>query len=413
MNKVLLALVAMAMASVWAVDWPQWRGPERTGYVGEKLEKLPAEPKVNWKKASTEGLSSPVVAAGKVFHFEAENGKEVLRALEAESGNVLWSAMVDDVMSDTQGPSGPRCTPVVDGDRVYAVSCRGELQCLKVADGKKMWGVNYVKDFGAIFIGEKGTAPGASRHGNDGSPLIVGDRLYACAGGTNGAGVVCLNKKTGATLWKSQNEQAAYAPPVILKVAGKEQLVCFMSECALGLNPSDGKLLWRFPIKTAFGRHVTTPVAYEDIVVVASHQSGMYGIKVTDSGAEQAWVSKPAAMNFSSPVAIGKYLYGLGPKSDVICVEIPTGKLMWNKTGLLTTSADKSEAAFLVFEKNILMLTDGGRLVLFESNPEEYKEVSVAQVCGLNWCNPAYSNGNLYVREGVKTTGQLMSVAIK
>jgi outer membrane protein assembly factor BamB len=317
------------------------------------------------------------------------------------------------VMSDTQGPSGPRCTPIVDGDRVYAVSCRGELQCLNTGDGKKIWGVNYVKDFGASFIGEKGTAPGASRHGNDGSPLIVGDRLYACAGGTNGAGVVCFNKKTGAVIWKSTSEQAGYAPPVILKVSGKEQLVCFVSECVMGLNPRDGKLLWRFPIKTAFGRHVSTPVAYEDIVVVSSHQSGMYGIRVTDSGADQAWISKPAAMNFSSPVAIGKYLYGLGPKSDVICVEIPTGKLMWNKTGLLTTSADKSEAAFLVFGKNILMLTDGGRLVLFEGNPTEYKELSVAQVCGLNWCNPAYADGNLYLREGVKTTGQLMSVTIK
>jgi outer membrane protein assembly factor BamB len=411
MNKCILAL--LGAASVWAGDWPQWRGPARNGHVGEKLEKLPTEPKVNWRKASSEGLSSPVVASGKVFHFEAENGKETLRALNREDGKVLWSASIDEVMSDTQGPSGPRCTPVVDGDRVYAVSCRGELQCLNVMDGKKIWGVNFVKDFGASFIGEKGTAPGASRHGYDGSPLIVGDRLYVCAGGTNGAGVVCLNSKTGATIWKSTSEQAGYAAPVILKVGGKEQLVCFMSECAMGLNPGDGKLLWRFPIKTAFGRHVTTPVVYEDVVVVSSHQAGMFGIKVSEAGAEQAWVSKEAAMNFSSPVAIGKYLYGLGPKSDVVCVEIPTGKMMWKKTGLLTTGADKSEAAFLVFEKNILMLTDGGRLVLFEANPEEFKELSVAQVCGLNWCNPAYSDGDLFVREGVKTTGQLMSVSLK
>jgi hypothetical protein len=79
----------------------------------------------------------------------------------------------------------------------------------------------------------------------------------------------------------------------------------------------------------------------------------------------------------------------------------------------LTTSPDKAEAAFLVFEKNILMLTDGGRLVLFAADPSGYKEVSVAQVCGLNWCNPAYAEGNLFVREGIKTTGQLISVSLK
>src|SRR5215210_6960160 len=100
MNKSILAL--LGVASVWAGDWPQWRGPDRTGYVGEKLEKLPTEPKVNWKKPSSEGLSSPVVASGKVFHFEAENGREVLRALNAKDGKVLWNASVDNVMSDNQ-----------------------------------------------------------------------------------------------------------------------------------------------------------------------------------------------------------------------------------------------------------------------------------------------------------------------
>jgi outer membrane protein assembly factor BamB len=411
MKKSIVAL--LCVASVWAGDWPQWRGPHRTGEVGEKLEALPAEPKVNWKIACWEGLSSPVVAGGKLFHFEADKGKETLRALDASSGKVLWSATVDEVMKDSQGPAGPRCTPVVDGDRVYVVSCRGELDCLETASGKKIWGVNYTTDFGATFIGEKGTAPGAARHGNNGSPLISGDRLYACAGGTNGAGVICLNKRTGALIWKSQNEQAGYAPPVILRIKGKDHLVCYMADSVIGLDPRDGKLLWRFPIKTAFARHVTTPVAFDDVIVVSSHSVGMIGITVSEAGAEQAWVLKEAAMNFSSPVVAGQHLYGLGPKSDLVCVDIPTGKLLWTKAGYFTTSADKSEAAFLVFEKNILMLTDGGRLVLFEANSSEFKELSVAQICGLNWCNPAYVNGKLFVREGVKTTGQLMSVSLK
>jgi outer membrane protein assembly factor BamB len=405
-------ICAVMAFNVLAADWPQWRGPQRTGYSTERLETLPAEPKVNWKIATTEGLSAPVVAGGKVFLFEAEDGKEVLRALNVADAKVLWSTPIDDVMKDNQGPAGPRCTPVVDGDRVYAVSCRGELQCLETATGKKVWSVNYVKDFGAVFIGEKGTAPGASRHGNNGSPLIAGDRLYACAGGTNEAGVVCLDKKTGAVIWKSQSEQAGFAPPVVLNVNGREELICFMASGALALD-FNGKLLWRFPVKTAFSRHVATPVGYKDIVVVSSHQAGMFGIRVSADGAEQAWVSKEAAMNFSSPVVVGQYLYGVGPKADVICVDIMTGKLMWTKAGYFSTSADKTEGACIVFGEKILLLTDGGRLVLFEANPNEFKEVATAQVCGLNWCNPAFADGNLYVREGVKTTGQLTSVSLK
>lgn len=405
-------LISAAVASAAAADWPQWRGPNRTGHVGESLKTIAAEPMVNWKITATEGLSSPVVAGGKVFHFEAEDGKEVLRALKVENGERIWSAVIDETFKDSQGPPGPRCTPVVDADRVYAVSCRGELQCRATESGKKIWGVNYLNDFGAIFVGEKGNVPGAARHGNNGSPLVHGDRLFACVGGTNGA-VVCLNKMTGAVLWKSLEEQAAYAPPVILKVAGMEQLVCFMADSVLALNPKDGKLLWRFPVKTAFARHVTTPVAFEDIVVISSHQVGMIGLKVSADKVEQAWLSKEAAMNFSSPVAVGRHLFGLGPKSDVICVDIPTGKLLWSKLGYFTTSGDKSEAAFLVFQENILMLTDGGRLILFEANPAEMKEVGVGQICGMNWCNPAYANGRLYVREGIKTTGNLISATLK
>jgi outer membrane protein assembly factor BamB len=410
MNKWIL-LIAGSLP-VLAADWPQWRGPDRTGHSAERLETLPAEPKINWKIPSAEGLSSPIVAGGRLFHFEAENGKEVLRSLDAASGKVQWSAIIDDAMKDNQGPPGPRCTPVFNDGHVFAVSCRGELQCLEAATGAKVWSINYVTDFGASFIGEKGTAPGASRHGNNGSPLIVGDRLYACAGGTNGAGVVCLNRKTGAVIWKSQNEQAGYAPPVLLRIGGQDQLVCYMVDSVMGLDTS-GKLLWRFPIKTAYARHVTTPVAFNDIVVVSSHQVGMIGIKVTPNGAEQAWLSKEAAMNFSSPVMVGQHLYGVGAKSDIICVDIPTGKLLWSKPGYFTTSADKSEGACIVFQDKILLLTDGGRLVLFEANPAEFKEAATSQVCGLNWCNPACVNGNLYVREGVKTTGQLMSVSLK
>ena len=93
---------------------------------------------------------------------------------------------------------------------------------------------------------------------------------------------------------------------------------------------------------------------------------------------------------------------------NLFCVEIPTGKLMWSKEGYFTTSADKAHAAFLVMGKNILVSTDGGELALIAAEPKECREISRAQVCGLNWCNPAYADGKLYLREGIKSTGELL-----
>jgi outer membrane protein assembly factor BamB len=257
---------------------------------------------------------------------------------------------------------------VADGDRVYAQSCKGELQCRSSVDGKLVWHVNYTNDLGAVFIGEKGNVSGASRHGYNGSPLVDGEFLYACVGGTNGAGVVCFNKLSGKTVWKSQNDEAAYAPPVVATIAGVRQVICFTVDGLIGLDVRDGKLLWSVQIKTAFARHVTTPVVFDDIVVVASHQVGLLGTRISKSSdgmvAERAWLNKEAAMNFSSPVAVGKHLYGLGPTRNFICVEISTGRILWSREGYFTTSADKAHGGFVVMGGKILTLTDGGELVL-------------------------------------------------
>jgi outer membrane protein assembly factor BamB len=369
-----------------------------------------------WRIKVGEGLASPVLAGGRVYCFDNPNGKETLHAIDAATAGEFWRKEIDEPFRDMQGPSGPRCTPVVDGDRVYALSCRGELQCLNTTDGRRVWRTNFTGDFGAVFIGEKGSAAGATRHGNNGSPLVDGDFLYACVGGTNGAGVVCFEKHTGRVVWKSQNDQAGYAAPVIATVAGKRQLICFTVEGLIGLDPKDGRLFWRVPIKTALGRHVTTPVVYNDVIVAGSHQAGLAGVRVsldaTGFKAEQAWLSKESAMNFASPVTVGKYLYGLGPEKNVICVDIETGRQLWSQAGIIATSADKAHAAILVMRNRILILTDGGQLVLMAADPREFREFGRAQVCAMNWCNPAYADGRLYVRDGIRGDGELACVAL-
>jgi outer membrane protein assembly factor BamB len=129
-------------AHLRAEDWPQWRGPDRTGHVpnGARVPgAMPTQPQVAWRVGIGEGLASPVVAGGKVFYFDNQGGKETLHALNADDARELWRACVDDTFTDEQGPSGPRCTPLVDKDRVYAQSGKGELQCLSVAEGRCLW----------------------------------------------------------------------------------------------------------------------------------------------------------------------------------------------------------------------------------------------------------------------------------
>ncbi len=412
--------VSSLMAGLSAADWPQWRGPARTGDAAPSeppLTSIPAEPRVLWRVRAGEGLASPVVADGRVFLFDAQEGKETLRALSTADGHELWRTTVDETFRDSQGPAGPRCTPVVDEGLVFAQSCRGELACLGVADGVRRWSVNYSRDFGAVFTGEKGNAPGATRHGNNGSPVVDGDLLYASVGSTNGAGMVCFEKGTGKVRWKSGNEIAAYAAPMVATLAGRRQIVNFMADALTAFDAADGRQLWRVPVKTAFARHVTTPVIDGDHVIVSSHEYGLFAVEITQAGgaftAREMWKRKESAMNFSSPVAGERSLYGLGPDRNVVGVDLATGALQWRQDGWFSTSGDHAHASFLRVGGRVLTLTDGGELVLFAAGRERCEVLGRAQVCGGNWCNPAYSDGRLYLRDGLKGPGDLMCVELR
>jgi outer membrane protein assembly factor BamB len=408
MTNAILVLLLFS-STVFGSDWPQWRGPGRDGHVPADWavpETLPAAPKVLWHIPIGNGVASPVIAGNKVIYLDNQEDKETVHAVDAAAGKELWSHSLDEVHRDKQSVPGPRCTPVIDSDRVYVQSCRGELKCLSAADGHEIWQTNYVKDFGAIYIGEKGKAVGASRHGNVGSPIIDGGHLIACVGGKD-ASVVCFDKLTGTVVWKSQDDTPGYAAPFIATVEGVRQVICFTSDAVMALNVTDGTLLWRTGVKTGLGRHVTTPVVVGDRVAVASFTAGLIGLKVTkEAGSdapqfkvEQEWVNKESAINFSSPVAVGHYLYGPGPTKNLFCVDIETGKQEWSQTGYFTTAGGQVHAGLLVMGHNILVLTNEGELVLFAADPKAFHEISKVQVCGSNWCNPAYADGDLCLRD--------------
>ena len=417
---VLLSAAVCTSAVVAAADWPQWRGPNRDGHAAAGAvapAELAASLKVVWKTEVGFGLDSPVVAGGKVFYLDEQKNKEVAHAADAATGKVLWSTELDDAFKDSQSQAGPRCTAVVDGDRVYVQSARGQLKCLAVADGKQVWASSAVKDFGATFIGEKGKAEGSSRHGYTGAPLVDGDHLIAGVGGKDAA-YVCFEKATGQVVWKSALEDIpAYSAPIVATIAGVRQVVAFTTAGVVGIDRANGKQLWRVPVKTALGRHVTTPTVIGDMVVVGSFQAGLIGVRVSKTGdglkAEQAWANKEALPNFSSPVLVGApaaggegasagvaaaggtHVIGVGQGLKLFCAEVATGKVGWSQDAGL----GKAHAGLIVVGRQVLALGDAGELVMFAADPAAYREGVRAQVCGKNWCVPAYADGRLYLRD--------------
>jgi len=371
------------------------------------LTSLPDQPKVLWKIKSGEGLASPVVAGDSVFLFENRNGNEAMVALSIADGTKQWATELSPVFEDGQGPRGPRCTPVVDNGQVFAQCSRGTLHCLNSKTGEIEWEIDYAT-FGMEFVGEKGRVPGARRHGFTNSPLVVGGMVYATVGG-KGHGIVCLNRTNGEVVWNALDYEPGYAPPIPAVLAGQHQFVCFFVEGLVGVDVRNGAELWKIPMKTDYGRHVAAPLTYKDTVVAGSHQVGLQGIQVTKNGDKLAatvvWKNIEAQPNITHGVRVNDHYYGLGDPAKLVCVDIVSGKTVWGDNSLSFPDSKRAMAAFIVMGENILSLSSGGELCLFAANPKEFVEIGRTQVCGINWCMPAYLDGKIFVRDGIKKKG--------
>jgi outer membrane protein assembly factor BamB len=404
----ILALVALAASTSSAKDWPQWRGPNRDGEVSDpqhSLKSLPTDPKVLWKVAATDGHASPVISGGKLVYLDGQDGQETAHCVDAATGKKLWSAAVGPLVEFSNYGSGPRCTPMIDGDRVYAQSGGGEVRCLALADGKTLWHVSFAKDYGVTFLGNRSNDPAAKetasrRHGHNGSGVIDGDRIFLPVGSTEGATLVAFDKKTGKELWRAGSDNTAYSALVVGTLAGVKQVVHLTGDALMGVDVASGKILWREPVKTGAKRHACTPLLADDTVTITSTSIGTIRCGIAKSGAEfkltKVWENTACKTIISTPTLVGKHLYTVGPgqKTALTCLDFATGKELWAQPGL----ADY--ASVTAVNDKLLVHNSNGELILVKASPEKYEELGRTQVCGKTWASPAYADGKLYVKDG-------------
>src|SRR5262249_36736875 len=138
---------------------------------------------------------------------------------------------------------GPRGTPTIDGDALYALDGQGELICVETATGKNRWSVNLEKDLHGKMM---------SHWGYSESPLVDGAQVVCCRGGEEGT-LAALDKKTGKVLWRSKEltDKATYSSLVVAEIGGVRQYVQLTVKkdgegAIVGVAAKDGKLLWYY-----------------------------------------------------------------------------------------------------------------------------------------------------------------------
>lgn len=381
-------------------DWPTFRGAKRDSISPDKglLKEWPKDgPPLAWKepaKGLGSGFSSVSVVGDKIFTMGDQGDSCYVYALERGNGNKIWEYKIGQ-SGAPGGYAGPRCTPTVDGDLVFALGQNGNLACLDVAKGKEVWAKDMKKDF-------KGSVGG---WGYSESPLVDGDKLL-CTPGAKDATIVALNKKTGEVIWKAvvPNDRAEYSSMIIAEVSGVRQYVQLLAKNVAGISAKDGKLLWTYDKLGNNTANIPTPVVKGDLVFCAAgYGKGGALLRITGSGdqfkAEEVYYSRDLGNRHGGVVLVGDHLYGDKDDSgNPWCADLMTGKSAnWKKQ-----SKGSGSMAVTVADGHLYCRYQNGIVALVEATPSGYKEsgsFKIANVKGPSWPHPVVVDGKLYLRE--------------
>lgn len=391
----MLSALALTLALAPPADWPQFLGPTRDGATAEVVPTWTGKPAVAWSVDVGPAHSSPVVAGGVVYSFDQPPRKNAdrLSAFDLATGKPLWAKSYDRAEYFPPFGEGPRGTPSVAGGRVYTLGGTGVLACWDAKTGDVLWQRDTLKDFKAPNL----------NFGVSASPLVHDGKVFVNVGGP-GAGLVAFDAATGKTVWQATDDGASYSSPVVVG----RQVVFLTRERLVAVNPADGAVVWGVPFKDRLSESATAPLAVGDLLVGSSVTLGSVALKLGETDgkqvATQAWRNRQLNCYFSTPVAAGDQLYMLNgvlsitPTITLRCVDAATGKVRWEKPDI-----GKYHAALVrTGDGKLLMFDDGGRLTLFQPDPEKYRELATATVCGPTWAHPAVAGGFVVIRDEKK-----------
>lgn len=396
----LLLVLSMSVAAASAADdWPAWRGPNRDGYSPDKglLKEWPAEgPTLVWKATGLGiGYTNVSVVEGRIYAMgDIDDASQVI-ALNVADGKTIWKAKVGKAGAPGWGGfAGPRCTPTVDGNLVFAVGQYGEVACLDAATGKEIWRKDYIKDFDAKL----------PEWGFCSMPLVDGKQVILAPGGKNGD-LVALDKKTGELIWQSKDlaEDIHYSSPIVAEIGGIRQYIQLTSESVAGVAAKDGSLLWRAERKGATAV-IPTPIYRDNYVYVTSgYGAGCSLFKIAADGGkfstDKVYANKTMLNHHGGVILVGKYLYGHSDAKGWVCQDFESGKSKWNeKEKLGKGSITYADGMFY------LRAEDGkGTVVLIEATDEGYREKGRFDQPDRSdknsWPHPVIIGGRLYLRD--------------
>ena len=395
--------------------WRQWGGPNRNFIVDAKglAEAWPeGGPRQIWSRPLGPGHSGILADAGRLYTmYRVGNGRarqgpweaaESVIALDAATGNTIWEHKYASKIEDFNYGAGPHSTPLIVGDRLFTIGTNKQLFAFDKATGKVIWSHDLVAEFNSPTLLIRPVV----KAGYGCSPIAWRDTIICSVGGP-GQSVMAFRQSDGGVVWKSGDFHTSEAAPVLISVAGEEQLVVFGGGTINGLNPANGAILWSVPHDPGNDLNMNTPLwgGSDDILLVSSaYKSGSRALRLKREGGatepEELWFNNRVRFMFLSMVRIGDHVYGtsgdLGP-SFLTAIDIRTGEMAWQHRGI-------SRASILYADGKAILLEEDGDLTLAKLAPQGVTVLSQQAKLfdTMSWTAPTLVGTTLYARDREK-----------
>ena len=396
----LVALVAVGMTTRGvaqqraAGDWTQWRGPARDGSVGAFAVPAtwPERLTQRWKVEVGLGYATPLIVGNRIYMFARQGDREVMSALDADSGKVLWSTghtAIFEVMSAAapHGP-GPKSTPAFSNGKLFSIGMTGIVTAYDAASGKQLWQ-------------RPGSLPLPLYTSHAFSPIVDGNAVIFHTGGDDKGEIVALDVNTGAVKWSWNGDGPGYGSPIVATFDGTRQIVTITQGKLVGLDIATGALLWERPFVIANKTNSVTPILSGQTLIVSGNGGPTTALRVGRRGnqwtTETAWENADIPLRMSDGVVAGDVLFGMANRNSgqYFAADAATGKTLWTSEGRQAGHAAIARAGDV-----FLSVEDDGELVVIRNSKtgfEPLKRYKVAEAA--TWAQASYSGNRIFVKD--------------